>query len=234
MCVSRSRSALAEVGRFPGWPEPRKPSDEVDGRQIAVPAPLDLTKTRGLTVECWLRLDDLAVDQTVVDGRDSEGRGLVLRTTSEATLAIELNDGDRRALWDCDPGLLTPGQLHHVVAIVDSGPGIITFLVDGVLCGGGEARTHGWGRFDPALGDVTGSAELRLAPVLHGDLERLRVYNRYLRTSEAISKGAEDGNIEIAGTGEALQGHRQEDDEGTRAGLRSQGNHECRQHRGRC
>jgi hypothetical protein len=59
--------------------------------------------------------------------------------------------------------------------------------VDGVLCDGGDHRQYGWGRFDAELGDVSGSGRLRLAPSMKGRLHGLRLYDRYLRTSEAIA-----------------------------------------------
>jgi hypothetical protein len=36
------------------------------------------------------------------------------------------------------------------------------------------------------LGDVSGPGKLRIAPSLKGALKSLRMYGRYLRTSEAI------------------------------------------------
>ena len=60
-------------------------------------------------------------------------------------------------------------------------------VVDGVLCDGGQASSYGWGRFAPELGDVRGSDRLRIRPSFTGELKRLRVYNRHLRTSEAIA-----------------------------------------------
>jgi hypothetical protein len=74
-----------------------------------------------------------------------------------------------------------------VAIIVDGGPNIISFVVDGVLCDGGTACIYGWGRFTPELGDISGSKLLRLAPSLDGQLKRLRIYDRYLRTSEAVA-----------------------------------------------
>ncbi|MHB8900938.1 MAG: hypothetical protein ACYC6Y_19495, partial [Thermoguttaceae bacterium] len=59
--------------------------------------------------------------------------------------------------------------------------------VDGNLCDGGERSIYGWGRFGAELGDVSGTGRLRIAPNLRGRLERLRIYDRYLRTSEAVA-----------------------------------------------
>jgi hypothetical protein len=58
--------------------------------------------------------------------------------------------------------------------------------VDGVLCDGGRERQFGWGRFHPCLRDANGAAQARVAPSLRGELSRLRLYNRYLLTSEAV------------------------------------------------
>ena len=69
---------------------------------------------------------------------------------------------------------------------VDGGPKIITFVVDGRLCDGGESGQFGWGRFSPNLRDVYGEDMLRIAPSLAGSIHRLRMYDHYLRTSEAI------------------------------------------------
>jgi hypothetical protein len=98
-----------------------------------------------------------------------------------------LSDGQTRNAWDCDPQALASGRPLHVVVAVDGGPRIITFVVDGRLCDGGEFRQFGWGRFSPDLAHANGSARLRIAPTLDGRVESLRLYSRALRTSEAVA-----------------------------------------------
>ncbi len=146
---------------------------------------LNVADSGGLTVELWLKLDDLTPGETLVDSRlvDGEGPAITLTTTERGAIRVDATDGVREASWDCDRGLLRVGELHHVVAIFDAGPGIISFLVDGRLCDGGDARSHGWARYDAALSNVLGADPFRLA----ASVVRLRLYNRYLRTSEAIS-----------------------------------------------
>ena len=166
----------------------------------------------GFTVEMWLELRDLAAGQTLLDSRSANGQGLCLQTTARGTVEIVLNDGRTENRWDCDPGALRAGERHHLVAIVDGGPKIVTFLVDGVLCDGGAFRQFGWGRFNPHLRHVNsesvnwaispGSEGTEVSPDtsvgeapgralvakdLRGEIERLRVYDRALRTSEAIA-----------------------------------------------
>ena len=87
------------------------------------------------------------------------------------------------ASWSCDSGLLQPGQTHHVVVTADAGPGILTWVVDGVLCDGGAERVRGWQRFRRAQFQRVSGEEVKA----HDAVQRLRLYTRPLRTSEAIA-----------------------------------------------
>ena len=159
----------------------------------------------GFTLEAWLRLDDLAGGQTLLDARAPTGQGWALRTTSDAAIEVLLNDGRCECRWDCDPGLLQAGELHHLAVVVDGGPKIISFIIDGVVCDGGEFRQFGWGRFSPGLRHVNradknpiiapGSVGTRDHAPAEADAQRvdigpairqLRIYDRYLRTAEAV------------------------------------------------
>jgi len=139
------------------------------------------------SIDMWLRFDSLDEGQVVLDNRTEAGRGYALHTTRRGTLEIVLNDGRSESRWDCDPDLLTAGTLHHVAVIVDGGPKIVSFVVDGLLNDGGEHRQFGWGRFDPNFRNTPGTDTLTIGQDLKGVIERLRIYDRYLRTSEAIS-----------------------------------------------
>ncbi len=136
----------------------------------------------GFSLEFWMQLDSQAAGQALLNSRDERGRGILVSTTEEETIRIKLNDGRQESSWDCDRGLFTPGKLHHVVITVDGGPKIITFVVDGVLCDGGEERQFGWGRFSPTLRSPNGSAKLKISAAIRS----LRLYNRILRTSDAV------------------------------------------------
>lgn len=140
----------------------------------------------GFSLDLWLRLDTLEPGHSVLDSRTVAGRGTALVTTARDTLEVILNDGRSECRWDCDTGLLRPGAWHHVAVIVDGGPKVILFVVDGILCDGGDARQFGWGRFSPHLYNVSGGPQLRVAPSLAGEVARLRVYDRALLVSEAV------------------------------------------------
>ena len=154
-------------------------------------APLpDLSDRVGFTIECWLRFEELTRGQVLIDTRDGDGRGLRLVTTGRSTLELSIDDGDEAASWESDPGTapgtLRVGAWQHVVFIVDAGPRIISVVVDGVFNDGGTLREYGWGRFGADLGDVNGTSEATIAPALFGDIRALRIYDRPLRTSEAV------------------------------------------------
>lgn len=135
----------------------------------------------GFSLDFWLQLDSPPVGQAILDSRDDRGSGILVSTTETGTLRIMLNDGRQAAYWDSDCGLVESGKLHHVVITVDGGPKILTFVVDGVLCDGGDQRQFGWGRFSPTLRAPNGSPTLKIAK----SVRALRLYNRALRTSEA-------------------------------------------------
>jgi hypothetical protein len=136
----------------------------------------------GFSLDLWLQLDSLDAGQAILDSRDETGSGILVSTTDHGTVAITLNDGRQQAAWDTDPGVIQAGKLHHVVITVDGGPKIITFVVDGVLCDGGDDRQFGWGRYSPTLHAPSGAETLRIAP----SVQSLRLYNRALLTSEAV------------------------------------------------
>jgi hypothetical protein len=117
-------------------------------------------------------------------------KGIFVSTTDTATIGITLNDGRQESSWDSDPGALKAGTLQHVVITVDGGPKIITFVVNGILCDGGNDRQFGWGRFSPTLrapnpdpsAGAGGAPTFKIAP----SVRSLRLYSRALRTSEAV------------------------------------------------
>ncbi|MFV2070500.1 MAG: exo-alpha-sialidase, partial [Pirellulales bacterium] len=161
--------------------------ERLGGGEVEMPQLPSLAPCGGFAVDFWIEFDDLSAGQVILDSRNAVGKGFVVETSEHGTIRIEIGDGQHAGFWACDRDLLQPSTSHHIVAIVDGGPDVISFVVDGILCDGGEAAKYGWGRFSPEIGDVGGPGMLRIAPKVKGQLKRLRIYNRYLRTSEAIS-----------------------------------------------
>ncbi len=149
------------------------------------PAPPHKDCRGGFTIEMWVQFDKLQANQVLFDSRNKAGRGILITTTDLETVEIRMDDSRCKFAWDCDQGLLSKNKLHHIVFIVDGGPKVVSIVVDGMLCDGGKYRDFGWGRFYE-LRDVNGSDRLRIAPSLKGEMKTIRIYDRYLRTSEAI------------------------------------------------
>jgi hypothetical protein len=117
---------------------------------------------------------------------EKSGQGVRVMTAEIAgqpTLEIELCDGGRVISWHTDPGVVQAGKLQHVVFVCDFSAAVISVIADGTFCDGGAVRPYGWGRIPLEMGDIKGSYQALLAPALKG----LRLYNRPLRTSEAIA-----------------------------------------------
>ncbi len=140
----------------------------------------------GLAIDLWIEFESLTPGRTILDGRNERGQGVCLRTAAGGAVEIVLNDGDVESRWNCDGGLLKAGQLHHIVANVDANPRVITFVIDGKLCDGGQTRQFGWGRFDADLRLADLGGPLRIVPEFGDCIRHLRIYNRSLRTSEAV------------------------------------------------
>jgi hypothetical protein len=141
---------------------------------------------QGFTVELWLEINEIGINQIIIDNRTDDGIGFKIELTDRGTISIALSDGRTQSKWDCDPNLLEINKRHHIVAIVDGGPKIISFVIDGKLCDGGESRQFGWGRFSPNLRNVNGSNTLRVSSEVDGKIQGIRIYDRYLLVSEAI------------------------------------------------
>lgn len=165
-------TATAEQLKAGSMPSPRLP---------------ELPELTGATVDLRFTLTGTTGGQVLVDSRDPAGVGFVVKTADSENLRIELNDGDAAAYWESDPGTITAGTPHHATIIVDGGPRIITYIIDGQLCDGGAMRQYGWGRFSSDLTHINGAKQLRLATDLKGDLAAVRVYDRALRTSETVA-----------------------------------------------
>lgn len=154
---------------------------------------LPLDGRGGFSLDVHIELNSASSGQFLVDTRGANGAGYALKTSDFGSLVFEMCDGWNHACWEIDRDRIRAGVAHHVSVLVDGGAKAILFVVDGVLCDGGDARAFGYGRFSDMFKDVSGGPELRMARRLEGKLHRLRVYDRCLRVSEAIGNQRADG-----------------------------------------
>ena len=133
---------------------------------------------KGFSLEAWVNLPNADPGQVI-----AEGPGVSLRTIAGGAVELTLRDGRMENRWASDPGTVVLGKPQHIVVIVDGGPKVITFVTNGQLNDGGEDRQFGWGRFSPNMKSITSLSNLKNGP----SVLRFRMYDRYLRTAEAIA-----------------------------------------------
>jgi tetratricopeptide (TPR) repeat protein len=179
-------------------------SEAARQKQTPMPRLPSLADTGGFSIDVWLKLNNLARGQIIVDSRNERGCGIALLTAEHGALRLVLSDGMTSTTWDSDPGVVTTGTLRNVIFTVDGGPKTISVVADGVLCDGGAGprpRDYGYDVFQTGdmsdlneslsksavhLSDVSGADSLAIAPAMRGEIQSLRIYSRYLRTSEAV------------------------------------------------
>ena len=160
-----------------------------------------LDQPGAFTIALWVRLNELRPGQVLLDSTGGLQQGIRVTTGPDGSLEINFHDGKLGFSWASDPGALGQQSKHHVAFVVDGGPKCASVIVDGRLCDGGDSdqRRYGYGRFGQTgyfdnydnrceraveIGDVTGTGKLSVPA---GDeVLQVRLYNRYLRTSEAI------------------------------------------------
>jgi hypothetical protein len=140
----------------------------------------------GFTIEMQVQCSTLREGGKLLDARNEEDEGICVTTHEDGALEFTMSDIRGRASWKSDKGKIETGKSHHVVIIVDGGPQVMAFVIDGVLCKGGN-RKFGWGRFRHDFRDPNGADELRIGDEEGLSIEALRIYDRPLRVSEAMA-----------------------------------------------
>ena len=135
----------------------------------------------GFTIDMNMKLESLPVGQVLLDSRMENGQGLLVTTTEQGAVEIKMNDGRTTCNWDSDP-ILKAKQEHHITIIVDGGPKIISFVIDGQICDGGTTRQFGWGRFNPNIRSANGAKALLVSDAV----SKLKIYDRPITVSEAV------------------------------------------------
>ena len=164
--------------RLPGFTERDPDKADFRGRDLR----------DGFTWEFWLGgagSERQAGEIVLIDTRDQQEKGICIRRLPGDRIEYRMSDGRSEAVWVSEPGLLQPRQPNHIAIVVDGGPGIICFVVNGRLCDGGK-RPFGWGRFNKRMTDVNGSGRLWLNRTGTSKINILRIYGKALMVSEVI------------------------------------------------
>ena len=147
-------------------------------------------RTKDLRGGCTLELaiEGIPEPGTVLfDSRNGEGAGILLRALDDAVIEIVLSDARCTSSWTSDAERLLDGAPNHVCIIIDGGPKLILFVINGELCDGGEERQFGWGRYNPNLQQLNGAREV----LLDACVAEAAIYGRALRVSEAVQNSCQ-------------------------------------------
>jgi hypothetical protein len=170
-------SPAAPVGLFPSLPpflarSPESPygtTDQRSGFSLELRFAGGLPSSPAVLAEAW----------------DEAFGGLRLEWLAGGVLNLTLSDGRSEFSWRSDAGGLADAGAHHAMIVVDGGPKIISFCVDGCLCDGGEERQFGWGRFSPLFRGLPGGVPWRFTAAGRQSLREVRIYPRALFFTEA-------------------------------------------------
>lgn len=119
------------------------------------------------------------VPGSLLEGRDDDGRGIALELDPELRIILTLDNGNEECRMRSERlPVLASGDILTVN--VDGGPGIVSFVRNGVFLDGGEELQFGWRRFNPRL-----IRRFNPAPWQVGQqVRQLRVFDRALMTAE--------------------------------------------------
>ncbi len=159
--------------------------NEIQSRH-PMPYSPNLSAGESISIELWFKLNKQEPGLSLFDSTNQEGIGIRLYTTENQSMGLVMNDGDATFQCESDKQSIKAGRWHHLVVNIDSGPKIVSFIIDGVLCDGGTERERGWARFPQSMDSLAGADFFKVLTPEHGRIKTLRLYNRYLRTSEAI------------------------------------------------
>ncbi len=134
----------------------------------------------GFTLEFWLKAN--APAGVLLDSRSQRGEGILVEKTPDSRIRIWLSDGRTENTWACDEGALAAGQDNHVGIIVDGGPKIISYVINGKFNDGDGKRPFGFGRFSADMHDVQGADMAKVG----GGVKVLKVYNEALMVTDLI------------------------------------------------
>lgn len=143
-------------------------------------------KNGSLSIELLLNVNELVPEQVIFENSDENGNGIVISVSDQRTVELNLSSNGQKASLDTDPGMVTKG-VNHIVFNLDGEAKLITSVVNGKLCDGGRYRLQGWSWFSPEIDQVDGSGIIKIAPSFDGKVNLLKIYERYLTTTESIS-----------------------------------------------
>jgi len=144
----------------------------------------------GISIDFWLYLPQSISEDAILLNYDSQGIKIILRKSADDELVIILGDEQLLEAYTTEKIVFDLGTNNHVSLNIDFFSGIKTIFVNGSLMDGGSNKKQGWLRTEfmsmvPTNNQNSGNIiNFDLANGMQ--LRNLRIFDRYLRTSEVI------------------------------------------------
>jgi len=163
--------------------------------KINFPQLPELANGGGFSIEFFVTINRFEPRQVIFNTLGPKHKGIQVSLSCNNAIEILIDDGEVREddifehrRFVSDHNTIMEGKLQHIVFIIDGAAKISSILVDGVLSDGGvETRPYGWGRVYPYLTDLNDTYICTFNEKFNGTIHAMRVYDRPLRTSEAIA-----------------------------------------------
>jgi len=132
---------------------------------------------QGFTILLELNISEAGI---LLDNRTPSGSGFCLRVTAEGAVEWIMSDGQSKSLHDTAGNTIPFGRKCLLAVVVDGGPKIVSFIINGEFYDGGECRQFGWSRFSPNLTEIRGAHMLSV----EATVSCLRMFSIPLMTAE--------------------------------------------------
>jgi hypothetical protein len=140
----------------------------------------------GISVDLWLDFHSIPNAPTeLVSMELTSGVPASLSVRSDGGLTLKLQCGAQTQEILTESRVVTNGR-HHVAVILEGGPGLALFVVDGRLLDGGTELQQGWHRIQSDLPLPNAGLSVRTFPNESVRIQALRFYARPILVSEII------------------------------------------------
>jgi len=109
-------------------------------------------------------------------------RGWSLCLCSDGHLELKMSDGQTQSLNVSEPSIINFSKENEIAVVIDGGPKIVSYIINGSFCDGDANLQFGWSRFSPHLRDMNGQSRL----TIHPEVRNLKIFDKALMTTEIL------------------------------------------------
>jgi hypothetical protein len=168
----------------------------------------EFTGTGSFAIDLWVNFDDLTSGRTLIDTRNSQGTGIVICIDANNRLqaCIQDSNGNYDYIYTSE-NALTTGLWTHISLIADGSSDIGYFVINGRMDGYNQCNAEGdstgycyntFKELNQSIGNINSGSTFyighqslnvegtSLIPFA-GKISDVRIYNKYILTSDAIA-----------------------------------------------